>query len=72
MISGMVGRLDARLRANPQDLQGWVMLMRARMVLGDAPAAADAYRRAMAAFHGAPDDQAQLTRAADGLGVPKA
>jgi cytochrome c-type biogenesis protein CcmH len=36
MIDGMVARLDARLAANPRDVEGWSRLMRARMVLGQA------------------------------------
>ena len=34
MIDGMVSRLDARLKANPNDLDGWLRLIRARRVLG--------------------------------------
>jgi cytochrome c-type biogenesis protein CcmH len=67
MIASMVGRLAARLEANPKDRDGWISLMRARMVLGDAPAAASAYRAALA---GDPSDRAQLTDAARQLGVP--
>jgi cytochrome c-type biogenesis protein CcmH len=67
MIASMVGRLDARLKANPKDPEGWINLMRARMVLGDGPAAASAYREALA---GDPTDRPQLTDAARQLGVP--
>jgi cytochrome c-type biogenesis protein CcmH len=35
MIAGMVGRLAARLAANPDDPDGWVMLVRAYTVQGD-------------------------------------
>jgi cytochrome c-type biogenesis protein CcmH len=48
MIASMVGRLAARLKANPKDPEGWINLMRARMVLGDAPAAQAAYHDALA------------------------
>lgn len=33
MIDGMVARLDQRLKANPNDLDGWLKLIRARRVL---------------------------------------
>jgi cytochrome c-type biogenesis protein CcmH len=71
MIRSMVEGLDARLRAQPKDRQGWIMLMRARMVLHEAPAAQDAYRRGLAAFSGSPADQAQLAAAARALGIPQ-
>lgn len=49
MIAGMVGRLAARLAANPDDPDGWVMLVRAYTVQGDLAkrdqALADARRR---------------------------
>jgi cytochrome c-type biogenesis protein CcmH len=67
MIASMVGRLAARLKTNPKDPEGWINLMRARMVLGDGPGAASAYRDALA---GDPSDHAQLTAAARQLGAP--
>ena len=67
MIGSMVGRLAARLKVNPKDPEGWINLMRARMVLGDRPAAASAYRDALA---GDPSDRPQITEAARQLGVP--
>ncbi|HEX4741810.1 MAG TPA: c-type cytochrome biogenesis protein CcmI [Caulobacteraceae bacterium] len=72
MIAGMVDRLDARLKANPHDEQGWVMLMKARIVLGQPDAASQALQRGRAAFEGAPQAQHQLTEAARQLGVPGA
>lgn len=72
MIQGMVSGLEEKLRANPRDAEGWVRLMRARMVLGDRAAAATALRNARAAFTGDAAAQAQLTEAARGLGVPGA
>jgi cytochrome c-type biogenesis protein CcmH len=72
MIAGMVGRLDARLKANPRDEQGWVMLMKARIVLGQPDAASQALQRGRAAFEGAPQTQRELTEAARQLGVPGA
>ena len=72
MIQGMVAGLEEKLRANPRDAEGWVRLMRARMVLGERDAAATALRNARAAFAGDAAGQAQITEAARGLGVPGA
>ncbi len=57
-IRGMVERLAARLAEEPDDLEGWLRLGRARVVLGEAAAAAEAYGRAAAL---APDDAGVLT-----------
>jgi len=70
MVLGMVEGLEARLGTSPRDRDGWVRLMRARMVLGDGAAAAAAYRRARQAFADSPQDQAALAEAARGLRVP--
>ncbi len=72
MIQGMVGGLEERLRTSPRDRDGWVRLMRARMVLGDSAAATAAYRNGQRAFADSPADQAALTEAARGLRVPGA
>lgn len=72
MIQGMVGGLEERLRASPRDRDGWVRLMRARMVLGDSAAATAAWRNGMRAFADSPAEQAALTEAARGLRVPGA
>ena len=50
MIRGMVDGLAQKLEANPGDVDGWLRLARARQVLGEADAAADALRRALAAL----------------------
>ncbi len=70
MIEGMVGGLEERLRVSPRDRDGWVRLMRARMVLGDSAAATAAWRNGMRAFADSPTEQAALTEAARGLRVP--
>jgi cytochrome c-type biogenesis protein CcmH len=46
MIRGMVERLEARLRENPADLDGWKRLGRSFSVLEEHAKAAQAYRRA--------------------------
>jgi cytochrome c-type biogenesis protein CcmH len=45
MIENMVDRLAARLRENPDDLEGWRRLVRAYQVLGEADKARDAQAR---------------------------
>lgn len=70
MVRGMVEGLASRLKANPKDAEGWIRLMRARMVLGEAEAATAALASARAAFMGETTVQAQLDRAAEELGVP--
>ena len=70
MVRGMVEGLADRLKANPNDAQGWIRLMRARMVLGETDAASEAHRSALATFRGDAAATAQLNRAAAELGVP--
>jgi cytochrome c-type biogenesis protein CcmH len=51
MVRGMVSRLAERLKSDGGDVEGWLRLLRAYMVLGDrqqARAAADDARRALA------------------------
>ena len=71
MVKAMVDRLANRLKSNPKDANGWMRLMRARMVLGDIDAAGAALRSGLAAFKGDAAAEAQLNRAADELGVPR-
>lgn len=65
MIEGMVARLDQKMRDNPNDLEGWVRLIRARKVLGQADLTQDALSRAQAAFAGNADALQQLNQAAN-------
>jgi cytochrome c-type biogenesis protein CcmH len=72
MVKGMVDRLAARLRQNPRDAEGWIRLMRSRMVLNDPQAARQALNSGLAAF---PNDEAvrsRLRQAANALAVPAA
>ncbi|MGE0214086.1 MAG: c-type cytochrome biogenesis protein CcmI, partial [Parvibaculaceae bacterium] len=62
MIRGMVDGLATRLKQNGKDLDGWLRLARARVVLGEKPAAAAALAEAEAQFKG---DEASLARIAD-------
>lgn len=46
VIRGMVDRLDEKMRAAPDDRDGWLRLANARRVLGDPQKAAEAYAKA--------------------------
>jgi cytochrome c-type biogenesis protein CcmH len=70
MVRGMVERLAARLRQNPRDADGWIRLMRSRMVLNDRAAAGEALRSGLGAFANDPAAQGRLRAAARELGVP--
>lgn len=66
MAEGMVSRLEARLAGNPKNVDGWIMLMRSRMTLGEPEKASAALRSAVAAN---PDRAADLRQQAEILGV---
>jgi cytochrome c-type biogenesis protein CcmH len=72
MVRGMVDRLAARLRQNPRDADGWIRLMRSRMVLNDARGARQALDSGLAAFNGDAATQQRLRAAAGELGIPTA
>ncbi len=59
MIGGMVAKLAARLDENPDDLEGWLRLVRAYGVLGQRKEAEAALGRGRAAFA---DDKPALAR----------
>ena len=48
MIAGMIDKLAAQLRQQPNDLDGWLRLGRAYLVQGDSAKAVDAYDHAAA------------------------
>jgi cytochrome c-type biogenesis protein CcmH len=69
MVRGMVSRLAERLRQDGTDVEGWLRLLRAYMVLGDkeqARAAADDARRALASD---PDKLRRVDELVKGLGL---
>jgi cytochrome c-type biogenesis protein CcmH len=70
MVKGMVDRLAARLRDEPRNADGWIMLMRSRMTLNEPQRAAEALRSGVAAFANDPAAQQRLRAAAQQLGVP--
>ena len=69
MIEGMVSGLEAKLKANPADVDRWIMLMRSRMTLGETAKAAQALKDGIAANPGA---AARLKAQGQLLGVPGA
>lgn len=69
MIRSMVDQLDKRLVTTPKDENGWVLLMRSRMILGEADTAKAALTRAREAFDGDDAAMARLTAAARVLGI---
>jgi cytochrome c-type biogenesis protein CcmH len=69
MIRSMVARLSDRLHANGDDVDGWLRLVRAYVVLGDrdkAKGAADDARRALSSN---PDEIKRIDDLAKGLGL---
>ena len=69
MIRGMVERLAGRLKQNGDDVEGWLRLVRAYMVLGErdkAHAAAADARRALA---GNPDKLRRIDDMIKSLGL---
>jgi cytochrome c-type biogenesis protein CcmH len=69
MIRSMVDGLAEKLKANPKDEAGWLRLIRARQVLGDAAAARTARDQALAAFNGDAAAQARIKAAAAEMGL---
>lgn len=69
-IEGMVDGLEQRLAQNPADADGWIRLMRSRMVLGQPDRARAALSRALQAFQHDQVVQQQLRAAARELEVP--
>jgi cytochrome c-type biogenesis protein CcmH len=65
-IEGMVERLAAKMKENPDDAAGWKLLGRSYASLGRFPEAVDAYARAVAR---APRDADLLVELADALAM---
>ena len=69
-IRSMVEGLAMRLEDNPDDLTGWLRLIRARTVLGEPEAAAEALATAREFYAGNAEAEAQLNTLAAELSLP--
>lgn len=72
MIRGMVDGLAAKLAANPDNADGWIMLMRSHVQLGELGKAQQAYKDAQTAFRNNGKESRRIKEAAAALGVPGA
>ncbi|MAK61576.1 MAG: c-type cytochrome biogenesis protein CcmI [Ponticaulis sp.] len=68
-IRGMVDGLAARLQDDPNDLQGWLRLIRARTVLGETDLAAASLSAARTTFEGDSEALSALNQLGDELGL---
>ena len=66
MAEGMVARLEARLKGSPKDPDGWLMLIRSRVTLGQSDKASQALKDALAAN---PDKAGMIREQASMLGI---
>ncbi len=69
MIRGMVARLADRLHNIGGDVEGWLRLVRAYVVLGDRDKAKDAAADAKRALAGRPDEVKRIDELIKGLGL---
>ncbi len=69
MIASMVDRLEQRLATTPGDAQGWIRLLKSRMVLGDVEKARTALTHALDAFAPDTDGRRRIEEAAKEAGL---
>jgi cytochrome c-type biogenesis protein CcmH len=69
MIDGMVSGLAAKLAANPDNVDGWIKLIRSRVVLKDAARAKDDLAMARKEFKDSPDKLGAINATAKELGL---
>ena len=69
MIRSMVDGLEERLAANPDDLDGWLRLIRSRAVLGEPDKAKAAYDKAKAQYNGDADALAKIAALAKDMNL---
>ncbi|GAA0473750.1 hypothetical protein GCM10009096_13930 [Parasphingorhabdus litoris] len=69
MIANMVDGLDKRLQSNPNDANGWIMLMRSRMQLGQTAKAEKARADGLEAFKNDGAEAKRIREAASALGI---
>jgi cytochrome c-type biogenesis protein CcmH len=70
MIQNMVDGLEAKLKANPGNADGWIMLMRSRVQLGETAKAGAALASARSALKADQQKLGMVNAAANELGVP--
>lgn len=71
-ISGMVSKLAERMKANPDDMQGWLMLARSYKTMGRYEEAAEAYGKAEKVINDDPEllaSYAETIAMANGKGL---
>ena len=68
-IRSMVDGLADRLESSPRDVEGWTLLMRSRVVLGEREVAATAFRKALEVFKDDSGASGKITAAAIELGL---
>lgn len=69
MVRGMVDRLAERLKSDTADFDGWLRLVRAYVVMGDADKAREALVNARNAIGSDDDKRKRLDDLAKGLGI---
>jgi cytochrome c-type biogenesis protein CcmH len=68
-VRSMVDGLAHRLESSPRDTEGWTLLMRSRVVLGEREAAATTFRKALEIFKDDSAASGKITAAAIELGL---
>ncbi len=68
-VEAMVAKLAARLATNPNDRDGWAMLIRSLKVKGDVSGAEAALVKALRAFENDPSTRLQISALARSLGI---
>jgi cytochrome c-type biogenesis protein CcmH len=68
-IRSMVDGLAQRLESSPRDVDGWIHLMRSRVVLGEGETAEKAFRKAREVFINDPAASGKIVAAASELGL---
>jgi cytochrome c-type biogenesis protein CcmH len=69
MIHNMVDGLAARLEQSPNDVEGWIKLIRARKVLGETDAAGQALKRALDVFKSEPQQRGRIVAIGQEMGL---
>jgi len=69
MIRGMVDGLAEKLKDEPNNPDGWIRLIRSRLVLNEPEKASAALTRAMEVFADKPDTKTRIAEAAKSMGV---